>query len=285
MPVGPPERCLLFGWHLGAKPRGDGAAPASGSWPPRPRPQVAAGRSAGDQKPAAGAVALLAGRCGPGRSRRAGGAGDREELKDKAGEWGERRALHAHFSAAQPTEGTRVAAPRSRRQARGTHEARTVPLALRRGSEKTPAQGAPLRPRRRPSLPRRLPAAREAQTSLSGRRWLVRGTKETWAGPGSGVRGSRVGAGSGVGARTPRARGDTKAPFQERAAPGRPPAGRAIRGCPGGRRTDGRRGLGRRGARRARAGRAGRRPGARAGGGGGGGGERGRAGGATSRLL
>lgn len=208
IPVGAPERLLLFGWHLGAQPRGDRATPASGSWPPRPRPRVAAGRRAGDQSPAAcgasaagrarRAVPPRSGRCGPRRSHRARGAGQSEEPQNKASESGKRRALSARgrahkflcaralpaSPADQPREGARVAAPRSRRQARGTHKARTVPLPRWRGSEKTQAKGAPLRPRHSPSENWRLPTAREAQTFLLGRRWLVRETKETWAGPG-----------------------------------------------------------------------------------------------------
>lgn len=199
IPVGAPERLLLFGWHLGAPPRGDRATPASGSWPPRP---PAAGRSGearrGPEPSGRRAVPPRSGRCGPRRSHRARGAGQSEEPQNKASESGKRRALSARgrahkflcaralpaSPADQPREGARVAAPRSRRQARGTHKARTVPLPRWRGSEKTQAKRAPLRPRHSPSENWRLPAAREAQTFLLGRRWLVRETKETWAGPG-----------------------------------------------------------------------------------------------------
>lgn len=67
-------------------------------------------------------------------------------------------------------------APHSRRQARGTHKSRTVPLPQRRGSEKTqadPSDPGSARPHRRPSGNPGL----EAETFLLGVRWQVRGNK------------------------------------------------------------------------------------------------------------
>lgn len=213
IPVGPSEGFLLFGWHLGAKPRGDRATLRAGRGllAPGRRSQQGGAPGTRTQRPAASRQRAAPGgrlptpremrtRAVPSRSRgwRRRGAPTQSQRVGQAA--GALRAgpIPTHFSAPgrrlraprispRGGGGTRVAAPRSRRQAhptRGAHRARTVPLPAWRGAEKTPARGAPLRPRRSPSEDWRLPAAREARTFLLGRRWLVRETKETWAGPG-----------------------------------------------------------------------------------------------------
>lgn len=65
-------------------------------------------------------------------------------------------SLGAACEPRRPARATRVAAPRSRRQAQGTHKARTVPLPQRRGPKKSQAEGSPCpRPHRSRCSPSR----------------------------------------------------------------------------------------------------------------------------------